>query len=268
MKKLIFQGLISLVLFFACWYLLSQVQWLKIFKVERLANKTEEKVGDMIWSAIKASDQVVYDKVVTGCVDSIFAHICQANNIDVDDIHIHVMMDEEVNAFALPDGHLIVNTGLIKASKDEAALAGVMAHELAHIQKGHVMKKLIKEMGLSTVLTMTSGGAGSEVLKEMLSHISSSAYDRTLEKEADIQTCNYLIKAQVDPNSFADFLYNLGSEDAAAAYLNWISTHPDSRERGEYILEYSKGKFKDSKKIVSKSAWENMFHNLGHEVTD
>ncbi|MBL0120281.1 MAG: hypothetical protein IPP89_15175 [Saprospiraceae bacterium] len=71
MKKLIFQGLISLVLFFACWYLLSQVQWLKIFKVERLANKTEEKVGDMIWSAIKASDQVVYDKVVTGCVDSI-----------------------------------------------------------------------------------------------------------------------------------------------------------------------------------------------------
>ena len=68
----------------------------------------------------------------------------------------------EVNAFALPNGHLVIYSGLILNSDNQEQFSGVICHEIAHIRLKHVIKKLIKELGFSVIISMTTGSYGSE----------------------------------------------------------------------------------------------------------
>lgn len=259
MKKTIIQGTITILLFFGSWYTIKQIDWVQIFKVEKVAGKTAEKLGDFLWKTIKNSEEENKNIHVVNSIKSIVTQICKSNKIDRESIKIHVINKDEINAFALPNGHLIVYSGLILNSDNQEELIGVICHEIAHIELHHVMKKLVKEIGLSALISMTTGGSGSEIIKETAKMLSSSAFDRSLEKEADIKAVDYLISAKVNPEPFANFLYKLsGKEHAAAAYLKWISTHPDSRERAEYIIEYSKNKLTNYKSMLSIETWEKV----------
>lgn len=259
MKKPIIQGLITIFLFFGIWYALTQVDWLNIFKVQQVTDKTEQKLGELFWEDFKSSEKEIKSTHVVNSVDSIVTHICKANKIDRNQLKIHVLNQDDINAFALPNGHLILYSGLILTSENQEELAGVICHEIAHIELNHVMKKLVKEIGLSVLISMTTGNSGAEVIKETAKMLSSSAFDRSLEKEADIKAVDYLINANVNPAPFADFLYKLSdSEHDAAEYLTWLSTHPDSKERAEYIIEYSKGKLTEHKPILSNETWDKL----------
>lgn len=80
-----------------------------------------------------------------------------------------------------------------------------------------------------------------------------------MEKVADIKAVDYLVNASVNPEPFADFLYKLSdSEHEATKYLTWISTHPDSKERAENIIDYSRGKLTDYKEILSYWTWDKL----------
>ncbi|MDZ7607365.1 MAG: M48 family metallopeptidase [Cyclobacteriaceae bacterium] len=134
--------------------------------------------------------------------------MCDKNDIDRDKIKVHLLFKDEVNAFALPDGHLVIFSGLILESENPEELSGVIAHELAHIKLNHVMTKLMREVGLSVLLSMASGGGG-DMLRETAKMLSSTAFDRALEKEADIKAVDYLIEANISPEPFATFLLPL-----------------------------------------------------------
>jgi predicted Zn-dependent protease len=256
MKKSIIQGLITILLFFGTWYALSQIDWIKFFKVQQLTNKTEQKLGELFWEVFKKSEKEIKNTNVVNSVDSVVTHICKANKIDRSKLKIHVLCKDEINAFALPNGHLIINSGLVLDSENQEELAGVICHEIAHIELNHVMKKLVKEIGLSVLISMTTGNTGTEVIKETAKMLSSSAFDRSLEKEADIKAVDYLVNANLNPGPFADFLYKLSDmEHKETKYLTWISTHPDSKGRAEYIIEYSKGKETEYKPILSNETW-------------
>ena len=125
------------------------------------------------------------------------------------------------------------------------------------------MKKLVKEVGLSVLISMTTGNRGSEVIKETVKTLSSSAFDRNLEKEADIEAVDYLMKAKINPEPFANFLYKLSDkENEATKYLTWISTHPDSKERAEYIIEYSGDKKIAYEAILKSETWDKLKEKL------
>ena len=85
----------------------------------------------------------------------------------------------------MPGRHLIIYTRLIQDCKNANELTGVMAHEIAHMEHAHVMKKMIKESGLTLLLSIAGGNVGGEVVKGILRKISSTAYDRSLESDAD-----------------------------------------------------------------------------------
>jgi beta-barrel assembly-enhancing protease len=254
MKKIIFQLLIVAVIFFGVWFALSKIDWMKLFKVEQLTQSTETKLGDLFWDLYNKAEQEIKAENVTLTMDSLLSKICKTNNINKTLLKLHVIKSDEINAFAMPNNHLVVYSGLILASENEGELCGIMAHEIAHIQLKHVMKKLISEVGLSVLISITTGGGG-EQIKEIAKLLSSTAYDRTLEKEADIKAVDYLKKANLNPENFANFLYRLGeSESTSSKYFSWISTHPESKERAEYIIKY--GGTKISVPIVSKQSWE------------
>ncbi|MFN0013682.1 MAG: M48 family metallopeptidase [Saprospiraceae bacterium] len=260
MRKIFFQGCSIVVLFFATWYALQQVDWMSFFKVKQATESLEEKLGDM-FSEIFGKDEL-YSSSVTNPIDSILTRLCTENGIDRDEIKLHIVDNDEVNAFALPDKHLVVHSGLILAAQNEGEVCGVIGHELAHIQLGHVMKKLVKEIGLSVLISMTAGGSG-EVVREAAKMLSSSAFDRKLEREADMKSVDYMVKADIRPEPFADFMFRLSaSESDLAKALTWVSTHPDSKDRAEYIIGYSKNKRFENRPVLSARTWEKLQERL------
>ncbi len=258
MKPLI-QGSIVAVIFITLWLAISNINWVEIFKVEKSTDDIEVKLGDIFWDAISENEKINTNNYVNTIVDSIVNDICTSNQIDKAFLKVHIIQKDDINAFALPNGHLVIYSGLIKNCDNPEELAGVISHEIAHIQLNHVMKKLIKEIGLSVLISVTVGNTGSEVLSEITHLLSSTAYGRTIEKEADLKAVDYMIKAKINPENLANFLYKLAeNENNITAYLTWISTHPESKERSKYIIEYAKNKSKKFKKIITNSSWETL----------
>jgi beta-barrel assembly-enhancing protease len=262
MKKVLIQGLILIVLFFSTWFLLTQVEWMSVLNVNKVTDKTEEKLGELFYDIFKKSERENMNPFVVSSIDSIVYKICSENGIDKQIIKVHIFDNDEINAFTLPNGHLLIYSGLILASDNQEELSGVICHEIAHMQLNHVMKKLVKEVGLSVILSMATGNSGSEILKETAKLLSSSAFDRSLEKEADIKAVEYLIAAKINPEPFANFLYKLSKNDEAVKYLTWISTHPDSKERAKYIIEISKSESTEYESILSTETWEELKKKL------
>lgn len=261
MKKAVFQGILIVTLFFGTWYLLAQIKWVTIFNIQKKTENTEQKLGEIFWDVFKKTGKENTNKNVKNTIDSIVNHICETNGINIAKIKIHVLEKNDINAFALPNGHLIVFTGLISQSANQEELAGVICHELAHIELNHVMKKLIQEIGFTVVGSITSGSEGATIIKEATKLLSSSAYDRKLEKEADIKAVDLMVEANINPKPFADFLYKMSDKETIKQFT-WISTHPDSKERGNYILSYCKTKSKQYRQVVTAEGWFKMQQEL------
>lgn len=254
MKTTLTQGLVTVAVFFGAWFALSRINWVGIFEIQHVTDKTEQKLGDFFWKVFKQADEEINNTQVINAVDSIVAQVCKANNIDKNSIKVHILRKDDVNAFALPNGHLIIYTGLILNTDRQEELSGVICHEIAHIELKHVMKKLVKEMGFSVLVSMTTGNGSAEVAKEAAKVLSSSAFDRSLEKDADIKAIEYLENAHIDPQPFADFLYKLS--DNEPDYLVWLSTHPELKERATYIIENSKKGARRYKPVLAGETWE------------
>ena len=255
-KKTIFQGLIILSGFLLIWFGFSQLDFMKFFKVQERTEKVEHKLGDMIWNEIQDSEDVITNDTIVKSLDKLLKPLCDANDIERDSLKVHIVVKDEINAFALPNNHLVVYTGLIEDCKRQEALQGVLGHEIAHIEKNHVMKKLSKEIGYSVLLTATGGSKGGQLARQILKTLSSSAYDRKLEKEADITSVDYMLKAKIDPKPMADFMFQMAQDNKSDKNMEWISDHPDSEERAKYILEYIKGKKLKSKATFSEKDWK------------
>lgn len=263
MKNPFFEGIIAVVLFFGIWLGLSQIEWIKILKIEQSTQNSEEKIGELLWDSFRKYETEIADSSILNSIDSLVEKICKANGLNRKKIKVHLLNKNESNAFALPNGHLVLYSELILNAENQEELAGVICHEIAHIELNHVMKKLIKEIGLSTLISVTTGGGSSEIIKESAKILSSTAFDRKLEKQADLKGVDYLLAAKLNPKPFANFLYNLSEEQGnISQYLNWVSTHPDSKERAEYIIEYSKDKSVNYKPVLSQQSWDALQERL------
>ena len=254
-NKTIIQGLIILALFFGLFFGLSKVDFVGLMQIEKNTTSAENKIGDLIWDNIQETEDIITNDSIVKTLDSLIVPICKANKIERDSLKIHIVKNDEVNAFALPNKYLVIYTGLLLDCKKQEAVQGVIGHEIAHIENNHVMKKLSKEVGLTVLLTAASGGKGGEIIKEIFKTLSSSAYDRTLEKEADMESVNYLLKANINPEPMADFMFQLAQQEALPNAFSWISTHPESEERAKYILDYLKGKKYQKKQSISETNW-------------
>ncbi len=259
MKKLFLQGLIIIALFFFTWFILKRVDWITLFKVEKTTEKMEEKLGELFWDVFKKTEKENKTPFVISTIDSIVAKICLKNNINDSRLKIHVLQKDDINAFALPNGHLVIYSGLILASGNPEELSGVIGHEIAHIELNHVMKKLVREVGFSVLISMTAGGSSTAAVKQTAKMLSSSAFDRSLEKAADLKAVKYLIGANIDPESFANFLYRLADNESETMHnLSWMSTHPDSKERVKYIVEHSRGKTLKHEQVLAPETWDKL----------
>jgi beta-barrel assembly-enhancing protease len=234
MGKIIVKGFVLMALFVGIWIGVSQVNWVKLFRVQQGVSTISSefgKLGDLYWKYFKGQHEEVCDTIVIQRLDSLLNHICTENGIDTASIKLHIVSDSDVNAFSLPDGHLVINTGLLEVAQSDDEIGGVLCHEIAHIEKDHVMKKLIKEIGLATLMSNATGG-NADFMFESIRMLSSTAYDRKMERKADLEAVNYLHEAKMNPDGLVVFLKKLDSLNASGIRIpTWISTHPDNVER-------------------------------------
>lgn len=266
MKKLAKEGIILIVLLASIWAVFTLIPWEPAQKVGQISKKMEERLGESVWEYFNTSNDVMpRSNKIYKQIDSLLVRICEANEIDRSHIKLHIVYNNEINAYALPDGHLVILTGLISFCDNPEQLAGVMAHELAHIQKGHVMQKLVKEIGVSLLISAATGEAGGEVLRRTGRTLSSTAFDRGLEREADELAVQYLMNAKISPTHMADFFDELASsEPTIFKYLTWMRTHPDTQERADKIRDILDTKQIESIEIMDVDTWDF----IKYSVTD
>jgi len=254
-RKTILQGLAIVAGVFLLWLGFSQIDFMRIFHVRQLSGKTEAKLGQMIWENVSRTENVVENDTIQKDLDSIVARIGTANHLDYEKIKIHLVRTGELNAFALPGGHLVVYTGLIDKCENASQLAGVIGHEMAHIEKNHVTRKLIKEFGLSLLVSAGTGGNSPQVAGQIAKVLSSSAYDRSLESEADMTSAEYMLRANIDPRQLARFMRIMAKNDMPGA-MYWIANHPESEARARAIIDFMDGKHCSPEPVLSNAQWK------------
>ena len=259
MKKVINQFVITLAVFLLIWFLAGRIPFTRLIDFKAISRAGEEKLGNLSLDLLRKTDRPVISDSVVYYLDSIRDRICKANGIDPAGIHIYPFFSTEVNAFTLPGGNIVIYSGLIGYCNNGEELAAVMAHEIGHIEHRHVMKKLSKEMGISVLLAVTAGGTGAEFARNILKTLSSTAFDRKMEKEADSTAVRYLARADIHPRHFADLLFRFSKDDKdLPGSLEWISTHPESRGRAVTVLALSKNLVVKDVPVLSSAEWTQM----------
>jgi len=262
--KTILRGILLLLLFVGGWFLLSQIDYMERWGIKKMSEKSEAKLSEFVKENIERTEEVIKDEAIKNKVDSILKKVLRDNHFEDDQVKLMLINKTEVNAFALPSGYIIIHSGLIARCETPEALAGVMAHELGHIKLNHIRKKLIKELGLAVVISSTGGGSG-EAARQITKTLSSSAYDRSLEQDADKEAVKYLINAEIDPEPLATFFYLLSADQPDfMSDFAWLSTHPASEDRAEEIITLKNnyefdGQFKSP---LSDAGWQDLQNSL------
>ena len=128
MKRLLIQFALLATVFFGTLFLLRQVNWLSVLKIEKATKSLDENLGKTFWKLYSETEQEIKDHSITAAIDSLVETLCDDNAIDKTNIKIHILNKDEVNAFTLPNNYLVIYTGLIKACDNEAELLGVLGH--------------------------------------------------------------------------------------------------------------------------------------------
>jgi len=128
-----------------------------------------------------------------------------------------------------------VFTGLLRAVERPEELAGVLAHEIAHITERHVLRKTIESLGLVLVLQSLFGDTSGilAVASQGSEFLLQQKFSRDFEREADDVGFRYLVTAKIDPKGMVDFFVKLGkeAEKAGSTQLGLLATHPPTAER-------------------------------------
>jgi predicted Zn-dependent protease len=147
-----------------------------------------------------------------------------------------ILSSREQNAFAAPGGYIFVTIGLLKTLKNEAELAGVLAHEVAHVTQKHMLKTLQRSSILANVSEFSLSAMNkdpklfSNVVDAATDMLFDKGLDKELEFEADTYGIEYAYRAGYHPNGFRDYLATLQSQEGTAD-SRFFSTHPSTSER-------------------------------------
>lgn len=142
--------------------------------------------------------------------------------------------DEIVNAFATPGGFIYVYTGLLKFLDNEATLAGVLAHEIAHCERRHATQRMTKAYGVSFLLDIVLGknpGKTEEIAANLLVGLAFLKNSRDDEYEADEWAYEYLKSTQWYPGALIFFFDKVKKNEGSSFLEVLLSTHPLSQDR-------------------------------------
>ncbi len=183
---------------------------------------------------------------------------------------IKVIDSDEVNAFALPGGFFYVNKGLILAADNEAEVAGVMAHEIAHVTARHAMENQAKGMiaeGLMLAGAIFLGGLGGMLINQAGQFgalLGFMKFNRNAESEADMLGVQYMWAAGYDPNAMSTMFEKLAAKNKKkpGTISKLFESHPQSVDRLNATRELVE-RFPDKEEyVLSTSEFQRVKNRL------
>lgn len=205
----------------------------------------EIALGKQAAMEVEKTAKMINDPIVTEYVNRVGQNLVRNSDAKVP-FTIKVIDSDEINAFALPGGFFYVNSGLILRADEEAELAGVMGHEIAHVAARHGTKTATKGeiMQLATIplILLGPGGWAGYGLYEGLNlaiPMSYLKFTRDAEREADFLGLQYMYKSGYDPNAFVSFFEKIEAEERRhpGSIPKVFSTHPPTPDRVQKAQE-------------------------------
>ena len=206
-------------------------------KVNWYSIEKEIGIGKQYAQDVERASKVVDDPIISEYVNRVGQNLVRNSDAKVP-FTIKVLDAEDVNAFALPGGFFFVNTGLILKAENEAELAGVMAHEIAHVAARHGTRQATRGTiaQLATIPLIFWGGWAAYGVRQatsILLPLGFLQFSRAFESEADMLGLQYMYKTGYDPTAFVDFFEKLQTleKKKPGTLSKAFSTHPPTDNR-------------------------------------
>jgi len=197
----------------------------------------EIRMGKQYAQQVEASVKLIQDPVITEYVNRVGQNLVRNSDAQVP-FTIKVIDSDEINAMALPGGFFYVNSGLILAADEEAELAGVMAHEIAHVAARHITRQMTRGnwANIGTIpLIFVGGGIGYAVRSAAGIGLPMTfvTFQRGFEAEADYLGLQYMYKTGYDPQAFISFFEKVQAQEKKkpGTLAKAFSTHPQTPDR-------------------------------------
>ena len=191
----------------------------------------ESAIGEVSVSQIRQQVPLLEDERVTEYVNQIGQKVAAASGREEFDYEFYIIMDDTLNAFALPGGKIFINAGAIMKTDSEAELAGLLAHEVSHSALSHGFQLVTRGNLTANIVSYIPyvGNAASSLI--VLN------YSRGMEKQADIYGTRVLVNAGYAADGVRNLmakLHEAHDEDSPESPA-WLSSHPNSKQRIGYI---------------------------------
>ena len=213
-----------------------------------LSKNTEAQIGRSIMRQLRASGELVEDPQITEYINDIGHRISAHANSGSHEFTFFVIDDPNINAFALPGGYVGVHTGLLEATRSEDELAGVLAHEVAHVTQRHIARAihansrqsiLNTAIMLGAILAGVAGGASGDVVQGAIAVAQGTAaqqqinFTRNNEYEADRVGISALAESGFDPRGMGSFfeVISRGGGAPETRVPEFLRTHPVTSAR-------------------------------------
>jgi predicted Zn-dependent protease len=233
------------------------------------------QLGEESAAEVRKQITVINDRTLTAYVNRIGKRLAASQEATESGFpfSFEVVADPSINAFALPGGHMFINTGLLKAVDNEAQLAGVMGHEMSHVILRHGTNQASKANLIELPAALAAQMAGKSSMMGQLAQLGIGLgansvllkFSRNAESQADLMGSHLMAEAGYDPMEMARFFNKLGSpgKGMVGSVAQFMSNHPnpDNRERSiekearvlsPQTYGYQTGDFKRMKAIVAK----------------
>ena len=203
--------------------------------VSRIPVEWEQKLGESAYRDFLTHQEVMKEGPAVTALGEMTQRLTEQIPNNPYKFEVTVVKSDVVNAFALPGGHVVVFTGLMKKADSGEEVAGVMSHELNHVLQRHGLERIVKSLGLMTAVAIVLGDQQGLVgmMKQVGVELLTLKFGREQETEADVTGLQLLQRAKIDPSGMIKFFERLSEKDEGR--MEWLSTHPMSTARAERL---------------------------------
>jgi len=269
-RKLI-NKLVSVIVFLLMTFLLVSFN---SFSTERDLNK-EQKLGKKLSEDIEKKYEVVEDSQKDLLIRQIGNKLAKVSELKGMNYHFRILKKEGPNAFSIPGGYIYVTYDLFDYIQSDDELAGILAHEIAHVIHNHALKQTrdnTKFTLLTILAVLLTGEPDVGVLGKLTTITLLNQYSREYEEEADLTAINLLTKAGYNPVGFLTFLERLYTREMFKPEVNLgiFQTHPETENRINYVkdklkergIDIDRRATTDYLKVDIKYTYEESFCNV------